>query len=163
MPSSGRSWTLMQTLPSFVYLIPAVMLIGIAGMPTVRCRNDDLRRAAGYPADEPRYPAGGQGSCRSGQGLRRDETAGAVQGGDSAGAADDHGRRQPDDHDGHRDGRHLFADRRARASATRLSSASGRLEPGRGIVAGTAIVIMAIVFDRLTQGIVKQKDEEPPQ
>ena len=34
-----------------------------------------------------------------------------------------------------------------------------RLEPGRGFVAGAAIVIIAIIFDRLTQGIVKKKDE----
>ncbi len=33
-----------------------------------------------------------------------------------------------------------------------------RLEPGRGIIAGTAIVIVAIIFDRLTQGIVKKKE-----
>ncbi len=34
-----------------------------------------------------------------------------------------------------------------------------RLEPGRGFVAGAAIVIIAIVFDRLTQGIVKKQEE----
>lgn len=34
-----------------------------------------------------------------------------------------------------------------------------RLEPGRGFAAGIAIVIMAIIIDRLTQGLVKKKGE----
>lgn len=35
-----------------------------------------------------------------------------------------------------------------------------RLESGRGFAAGIAIVIMAIIFDRLTQGVVRKKEEE---
>jgi ABC-type proline/glycine betaine transport system permease subunit len=34
-----------------------------------------------------------------------------------------------------------------------------RLDSGRGFAAGTAIVIVAIIFDRLTQGIVKKKED----
>lgn len=36
-----------------------------------------------------------------------------------------------------------------------------RLESGRGFAAGIAIVIVAIIMDRLTQGIVKKKEGDP--
>lgn len=35
-----------------------------------------------------------------------------------------------------------------------------RLESGRGFAAGTAIVIVAIIMDRLTQGIIKAKEDD---
>lgn len=38
--------------------------------------------------------------------------------------------------------------------------AMNRLESGRGFVAGTAIVIVAIILDRLTQGLYKKESDE---
>ena len=35
-----------------------------------------------------------------------------------------------------------------------------RVEVGRGLVSGTAVVILAILLDRLSQGWVKDKEEE---
>jgi ABC-type proline/glycine betaine transport system permease subunit len=35
-----------------------------------------------------------------------------------------------------------------------------RLDSGRGFAAGIAIVILAIILDRLTQGIVKKESDE---
>ena len=35
-----------------------------------------------------------------------------------------------------------------------------RIEIGRGIIAGTAVVIVAIVMDRITQGLAKRSEEK---
>ena len=48
----------MQTMPSFVYLIPALMLFGLGKVPAL-FRNHHLRHPAGYPADQRRHPGGG--------------------------------------------------------------------------------------------------------
>lgn len=48
----------------------------------------------------------------------------------------------------------------AKGLGSEVITGINRLESGRGFVAGTSIVIMAIVIDRLTQGIFK-KDGDP--
>ncbi len=48
----------------------------------------------------------------------------------------------------------------ARGLGSEVMIGINRLESGRGFAAGIAIVIVAIVMDRLTQGIYKQKEQE---
>ena len=48
----------MQTMPSFVYLIPVVMLLGIGKVPGAH-RGGYLRYSTDDPPDQSRHPAGG--------------------------------------------------------------------------------------------------------
>ena len=48
----------------------------------------------------------------------------------------------------------------ARGLGSEIMIGINRLESGRGFAAGIAIVIVAIVMDRLTQGIYKKKEQE---
>ena len=118
---------LMQTLPSFVYLIPVVMIFGPGKIPALiativyaapplvrltdlglRLVDRDVLEAARAFGTTPR-PAPARRA-------------------DSAGAADHPGRRQPDDDDGAGHGGHRLDDRRRRS---RLPGAAGH-RPARG-------------------------------
>jgi ABC-type multidrug transport system fused ATPase/permease subunit len=88
---------LMQTLPTFVYLIPAIVFFGI-GMVPGPDRHGDLRPARADPADASGHLvhaaiADGGGGC-----LRRHAQPEAVEGGASLCAAPDHDGAEPDDH-----------------------------------------------------------------
>jgi len=37
-----------------------------------------------------------------------------------------------------------------------------RLDVGRGVIGGTGIVVMAIILDRITQGLAKPREPTPP-
>ena len=93
----------MQTMPSFV--LPAardpLLRAGQAGRDL---RHRHLRRASGHPADEPRHPPGVTGGSRGRPRLRVVPVAGADEGPDPDGAADDHGGHQPDHAHGSGDG-----------------------------------------------------------
>ncbi len=103
----------MQTMPSFVYLIPALMLFGLGKVPAILAtiiyavppliRLTDLGiRQVDHEVVEAATAFGGSPQPDP---LRR-RTA--------AGNPDDHGRPQPDNHDGAVDGGRRFDDRRAR-------------------------------------------------
>jgi hypothetical protein len=110
----------LQTIPSFVYLVPVIMLFNVGRVPgliasvlyalppqirltTLGIRQVDERRG------------------RSRRILRFDARPDAAQGAVPPGAAADHARRQPGDHDGAVDGDHCRHGRRGRAG-----SGSGR-------------------------------------
>ena len=102
----------MQTMPAFVYLLPAVSFFSLGVVPgviasvifaippTIRLTNLGIRQV----------PAGFGGSGRR---VRIDAAAEAGQAADAHRASDDHGGHQPDDHVVAFHGRHRVHDRRA--------------------------------------------------
>jgi ABC-type proline/glycine betaine transport system permease subunit len=148
----------MQTMPSFVYLIPAVMLIGLGEVPAVI--------ATTIYAVPPVIRL-------TSHGIRQVDTE-VVEAAKAFGAT----RAQT-----------LFKVQIPQALPTIMAGVNqtimmaiamvvtcsligakglghevivgiNRLESGRGFAAGIAIVIVAIIFDRLTQGIVREKGDE---
>ena len=113
----------LQTIPPFVYLVPVIMLFNIGRVPGAD-RRRAVRDRAGHQADRPGHPAGRAETVEASRVVRRDPPADAVQSAAAAGAADDHARHQPDDHDGAVDGDHRRAGRR------RGAGAGGRHRPG---------------------------------
>ncbi|KAF1855861.1 hypothetical protein Lal_00000703 [Lupinus albus] len=69
-------------------------------------RHGDLRHAPGGAPDQPRHPPGEQGNRRGRAILRLHQLAAAIQGAAAERDALDHGRGQPDHHDGAVDGDH---------------------------------------------------------
>lgn len=103
---------IMQTMPSFVYLIPVLMLFR-PGQGAGDFRHGDLRRAAADSPHRPGHSPSRRRSHGSHQRLWRQPLAAAVRRATAAGAAKHHGRYQPDHHDGVVDGGHRLDDRRA--------------------------------------------------
>ncbi len=150
----------MQTLPSFVYLIPAVMLIGLQGPPSVIATTiyavPPVIRLTSHgiqQVDKEVVEAARAFGATKWQALFKVEIPQAL----------------PTIMTGVNQTIMMAI---AMVVTCSLIGAQGlghevivgirRLEPGRGFAAGIAIVILAIIIDRLTQGIVKQK-EEPQQ
>ncbi len=148
---------LMQTLPSFVYLIPAVMLIGLGDVPAVIATTiyavPPVIRLTGHgiqQVDVEVVEAAKSFGATKWQALFKVQIPQAL----------------PTIMTGVNQTIMMAI---AMVVTCSLIGAKGlghevivginRLEPGRGFVAGIAIVIVAIIFDRLTQGIVKKKDE----
>lgn len=103
----------MQTMPVFVYLIPAVLFFGLGKAPAV-IAHDYLCHCACNQADQPWYQAGGSGSGGSCQILWLHKVAVSFQSSDTTGPADNPDRRQPDAYDGDGHGSYLFHDWRLR-------------------------------------------------
>jgi ABC-type proline/glycine betaine transport system permease subunit len=146
----------MQTLPSFVYLIPAVMLIGLRSAPSVIATTiyavPPVIRLTSHgiqQVDVEVVEAARSFGATKWQALIKVEIPQALPT-IMAGV------------------NQTIMMAIAMVVTSSLIGAKGlgheviiginRLDSGRGIVAGIAIVIVAIIFDRLTQGIVKQKE-----
>ena len=48
----------------------------------------------------------------------------------------------------------------AKGLGTEVLNGIARVEPGRGIIAGTAVVFMAIILDRISQGFAKRPETQ---
>lgn len=146
----------MQTLPSFVYLIPAVMLIGLQGPPSVIATTiyavPPVIRLTSHgiqQVDKEVVEAAKSFGATKWQALFKVEIPQAL----------------PTIMTGVNQTIMMAI---AMVVTCSLIGAQGlghevivginRLEPGRGFAAGIAIVIIAIIIDRLTQGIVKNKE-----
>ena len=150
----------MQTMPSFVYLIPVVMLLGIGKVPgliavviyavppMIRLTDLGIRLVDSDVLEA----ADAFGSLAL---AEAEERAAA------AGAADDHGRHQPDHHDGARHGRDRLDDRRAGPAANRCCKAIANQYFTLGLFNGLAIVGIAIIFDRVSQALRPAAAEAP--
>ncbi len=140
----------MQILPTYTYLLP--LDPGLPDRPgDRRDRHRDLRDAAGGPAHRPRHPRG----ARPARSRRRRAWARPAGRSCSRCCCRWPGgpivrRHQPDDHGGAGHGHHRRADRRARAWGRSVLQALSSLDVGTACNAGLAIVIMAIILDRVT-------------
>ena len=140
----------MQIMPTLAYLAPMTLLF-LIGAAVRDGRDPDLRAAGGDPDHRARASA----ACRTTR-SRRPRAFGATgmqiaaQGRAAARPPGDRARDQPDDHAQPLDGRHRRPDRRARASARNIVVALSKVDVGTAFEAGLAIVILAIVLDRLT-------------
>lgn len=147
----------MQTMPSFVYLIPAVMLLGLGNVPAViattiyavppmiRLTSHGIRQVD----PEVTEAAKSFGSTRW-QTLVKVQIPQAL----------------PTIMTGVNQTIMMAISMVVTSSMIGVTglgheviSSINRLETGRGFAAGTSIVIIAIILDRLTQGIVKKGDE----
>ena len=104
----------MQTMPAFVYLIPAVAFFSIGKPPGVLA-TVIFAMPPMNPAHDPRYPAGAGRGEGGGHRLRCDAAAAALQGRVPARDTFDNDRHQPDHHDEPVDGGGGGVDRRGRA------------------------------------------------
>ena len=121
-------------------------------------RHRDLCRAAADPPHRPRHPPGRQRGDGGGQRLRRQPLAAAVRRAVAAGPAEHHGGDQPDHHDGPVDGgdRSMIG---ARGLGEDVLVGIQTLNVGKGLEAGLAIVILAVVIDRITQAYGRSRHE----
>jgi ABC-type proline/glycine betaine transport system permease subunit len=144
----------MQTMPSFVYLIPAVMLLGLGNVPAVIATTiyavPPVIRLTGHGIRqvdvEVVEAAKAFGSTKS-QTLFKVQIPQALPT-IMAGV------------------NQTIMMAMAMVVTCSMIGATGlgaevyrslnRLESGRGVVAGTSIVVLAIILDRLTQGIIKK-------
>ena len=148
----------MQTMPSFVYLIPAAMLIGIGDVPAVIATTiyavPPVIRLTGHGIQQVNVEvveaAKAFGATKS-QALFKVQIPQAL----------------PTIMAGVNQTIMLAISMVVTCSligayglGQEVIIAINRLDSGRGVVAGTAIVIVAIVLDRLSQGIVKKEGEE---
>lgn len=149
----------MQTMPSFVYLIPALMLFGLGGTPAVmatviyaippiiRLTNLGIRQVAPSVIE-----AGRAFGATSWQMLRKVQIplalptilAGLNQTVMMALAMV------------------VIASMiGAKGLGTEVLNGIARLEVGRGLIAGISIVFMAIILDRVSQGFAKRPESRP--
>ena len=138
----------MQTMPSFVYFVPAMMLFGLGKVPTVlatliyslppviRLTNLGIRQ----------IPGGAGGGRR----LRRQPVAAAAGSAPALRGAYDFDGHQPDN-DGGLAMVVIASMIGARGLGQEVLLAINRIEVGRGFQAGMSVVASAIVIDRLTQ------------
>ena len=147
----------MQIVPAFAYLMPVVLLFSIgraarsSRRSSTRSRRPCGSRRSGSAAS-PRTP-----SRRRPRWVRRRRQM-LDEGAAPPSAADAAARRQPDDPLRALDGRHRGADRRRRSRCRRHQRPLH--DPGLAILAGVAIVIMAMALDRSTEAIADRTD--PP-
>ncbi len=86
-----------QTFPSFIYLIPAIMLFGVNDV-VGHLRHLHLRDRALDALHDRRHPRGTRGTARGGGHVRRHAQPEALEGADPLGLADNGDRLQPGDH-----------------------------------------------------------------
>ncbi len=98
------------------------------------------------------YPADRQGGRRGGGGFRLHRMAALVKVQETPGSSHHHGRRQPDPDYGHVHGGDLLYDRCAGSGQRGCSLAVNRIEIGRGLLAGSAVVVDGNPSGQLTQG-----------
>ena len=89
---------LMQTLPPWVYLIPAVILFSLGRAPRRDCHSG-ICHTAGPAADQPGHQGSPMGSTGGRQGLWRYTQPDRLENTDTRGPAQHHGRGQPVYHD----------------------------------------------------------------
>ena len=139
---------LMQTLPTFVYLIPAIVFFGIGMVP-------GLIATAIFVIPAPiRLTHLGISTTpkelkRGGPGLRGDAGPAPAQGRIAVGAAADHGRADADDHAQSLSMVVIAALSAPTGSACRWCARSIPSTPSLGFEAGLVIVVVAIVLDRV--------------
>ena len=126
---------LMQTMPTFVYLLPVVLFFGI-GVSAAVVSTHDLRAAAAGPDRRLRDQGGPDDHDRGHRLGRSDVLAAALQGAAADGAQDDHRRPQPDHAgralDGHPGGlRQRPGSRQARPRRTAHQRRRGGVRAGR--------------------------------
>ncbi len=146
---------LMQTMPAMVHLIPGIFFFGVGpvpGMvativfampPAVRLTELGIRQVDAELVEA---------AEAFGTHPRRTLWRGAA----AAGAAHDHGGRQPGDHAGPVDGRHRGQGRRWRPRLHRVRRHQRSVDVGLGFEGGVAVVILAIYLDRMT-GALNQR------
>ena len=141
----------MQIMPTFAYLAPMTLLFCI-GVAVGDDRHADLRDPAGDPDHGARASAASRATrSRRRRSLGSTRHADAAQGPAAAGPPGDRPRRST-----RRSCSALSmvvitgADRRTRASARNIIVALSKVDVGAAFEAGLAIVILAIVLDRLT-------------
>ena len=105
---------------------------------------------AGDPASPRTASAASRATVEAAVVARVHPLAGAAQGAAADGAPDDRPRHQPDDHGGAVDGGHHRPRSTRRAWARTSSSGLDAVDVGAAFNAGLAIVMIAIVLDRLT-------------
>ena len=118
--ASGRLLDAAQTMPAFVYLMPAVALFGADPLHGDRGRAH-LRGAAGHPPRRGRHPDRPGDGRRGRDGGRLDAAPAALEGPAAGGPAGPAARREPGDRAGPGDGRRRRARRRRRRWATTWS------------------------------------------
>ena len=144
----------MQTMPAFVYLIPAVLFSGWEPfrepLPPLFCH------ASRSASDQPGYQASTEECCRSFALFWCDTYAIIIQGTITAGIAHYHDRYKPDNPDVALHGGHCRYDCSRRVREIVLKGIT-QMKIGLGFEGGIAVVILAIILDRITQGLGKQK------